>query len=157
MTTHEELVEAVAQSIPGAPVRLQLSRAKGFDLQALSLATNGLPALNVSRPSKLGNPFMCTPDGCLRRMTEAQGGYRCCVDVYREYLLSGIEGRPSYTGAFRAMLDGMAGYPERARMIAALPRARGKNLACWCNLDDPCHADVLLELANRPLCEEIAY
>jgi hypothetical protein len=26
---------------------------------------------------------------------------------------------------------------------------RGKDLACWCPLDGPCHADVLLELANR--------
>lgn len=25
---------------------------------------------------------------------------------------------------------------------------RGRNLACWCPLDVPCHADVLLELAN---------
>lgn len=25
---------------------------------------------------------------------------------------------------------------------------RGKDLACWCKLDQPCHADVLLELAN---------
>ncbi len=33
------------------------------------------------------------------------------------------------------------GYP-----LAAL---RGKNLACWCPLDKPCHADVLLDLANR--------
>ena len=24
----------------------------------------------------------------------------------------------------------------------------GKNLACWCPLDQPCHADVLLEVAN---------
>lgn len=24
----------------------------------------------------------------------------------------------------------------------------GKDLACWCPLDQPCHADVLLELAN---------
>ena len=39
------------------PVRLRLSRAKGFNLQALSQATNGLPAVNVARPSKWGNPF----------------------------------------------------------------------------------------------------
>ena len=26
---------------------------------------------------------------------------------------------------------------------------QGKNLACWCPLDKPCHADVLLELANK--------
>lgn len=25
---------------------------------------------------------------------------------------------------------------------------RGKNLACWCQPDQPCHADVLIELAN---------
>lgn len=25
---------------------------------------------------------------------------------------------------------------------------RGKNLACWCALDQPCHADILLGLAN---------
>lgn len=26
---------------------------------------------------------------------------------------------------------------------------RGKDLCCWCPLDQPCHADVLLELANQ--------
>ncbi len=25
---------------------------------------------------------------------------------------------------------------------------RGKNLACWCPLNKPCHADVLLKVAN---------
>lgn len=29
-----------------------------------------------------------------------------------------------------------------------LGELRGKDLACWCPLDAPCHADVLLELAN---------
>lgn len=32
----------------------------------------------------------------------------------------------------------------------ARERLRGKNLACWCALDQPCHADVLLEIANEP-------
>lgn len=26
---------------------------------------------------------------------------------------------------------------------------RGKDLACWCRVDQPCHADVLLEIANQ--------
>lgn len=30
----------------------------------------------------------------------------------------------------------------------ALQTLRGRDLACWCPLDQPCHADVLLELAN---------
>lgn len=29
-----------------------------------------------------------------------------------------------------------------------IAQLRGKNLACWCSLDNPCHADVLLEFAN---------
>lgn len=32
--------------------------------------------------------------------------------------------------------------------LPALADLRGKNLACWCKPGDPCHADVLLELAN---------
>ncbi len=30
-----------------------------------------------------------------------------------------------------------------------MTRLRGKNLACWCKPGDPCHADVLLEIANK--------
>jgi hypothetical protein len=29
---------------------------------------------------------------------------------------------------------------------------RGKNLACWCPLNELCHADILLDFANRPTC-----
>jgi hypothetical protein len=39
------------------PVRLQLSRKAGFNLQAASRAINGLEAVNVARPSKWGNPY----------------------------------------------------------------------------------------------------
>ena len=38
---------------------------------------------------------------------------------------------------------------EPARVDAARVALRGRDLACWCALDAPCHADVLLELANR--------
>ena len=34
---------------------------------------------------------------------------------------------------------------------ARLEYLRGKNLACWCPLDQPCHADVLLEAINGPM------
>lgn len=34
----------------------------------------------------------------------------------------------------------------RTRVRAALI---GKNLACWCKPGQPCHADVLLKIANR--------
>jgi len=37
----------------------------------------------------------------------------------------------------------------RDDLVAALPELRGRDLACWCKLDEDCHADVLLDLANR--------
>lgn len=42
--------------------------------------------------------------------------------------------------------------PGRCRRAPSLAEVRahlaGHDLACWCPLDQPCHADVLLELAN---------
>jgi len=35
------------------------------------------------------------------------------------------------------------------RIIRDVHRLRGKNLAYWCKLGEPCHTDVLLEIANR--------
>jgi hypothetical protein len=37
----------------------------------------------------------------------------------------------------------------REQWMHLLEELRGKNLACWCPLDQKCHADVLLELANQ--------
>ncbi|MBV9331402.1 MAG: DUF4326 domain-containing protein [Alphaproteobacteria bacterium] len=42
------------------PVRLRLSRKRGFDLKRLSRSINGLEAVVVSRPSRFGNPFRAT-------------------------------------------------------------------------------------------------
>lgn len=40
--------------------------------------------------------------------------------------------------------------PEQSRLVAAIQRdLGGKNLACWCRPGDWCHADILLEIANR--------
>jgi Domain of unknown function (DUF4326) len=32
--------------------------------------------------------------------------------------------------------------------VSVTEELRGKNLACWCKLGNPCHADVLLRWAN---------
>lgn len=38
--------------------------------------------------------------------------------------------------------------PTRAEIIEGL---KGRNLACTCKLGDPCHRNVLLEIANGPV------
>ncbi|HYI27589.1 MAG TPA: DUF4326 domain-containing protein [Bradyrhizobium sp.] len=142
-----------------APIRLQLSRRRGFRLDALSLATNGLSAVNVARPSIYGNPCLCSRSyGCPRHPDFERWAWaddtgeidplRCCVDVYRHYVETGLAGEPTRTGRLTFALDAATGYLRRTRLIAALPKLRGKNLACWCRIENPCHADVLLELAN---------
>jgi hypothetical protein len=55
---------------PAKPIRLQLSRKKGFRLDAASHAANGLPAVRVCRPGRWGNPYRIgidgTTTGCVR-------------------------------------------------------------------------------------------
>jgi hypothetical protein len=124
----------------GEPVRLQLSRRKGFNLQALSQATNGLPAVKVSRPGPWGNPFLVHPN--------QQPGRRWGLDY------TSVPTAEDAVACFREMLETPGEPGQRSfEMRGALSKLRGKNLACWCKVGEPCHADVLLELANRPVCD----
>ncbi len=123
-----------------APVRLRLSRAKGFDLQKYSRSVNGREAVVVSRPGPWGNPFVVHP--------HHKPGRRWGIDEY--FSVPTVE---DAVECFREMLAMKGARAEAVR--SDLPKLLGKNLACWCALDAPCHADVLLELANRPTCERV--
>jgi hypothetical protein len=53
--------------------------------------------------------------------------------------------RAYLTGLYRAYLA----RPEQSALVERIKaELRGKDLACWCPLDGPCHADVLMEIAN---------
>ena len=119
------------------PTRIQLSRARGFNLQSASQSLNGLPCVKVDRTTKWGNPFILGEHG-----TRAE-----CVQLFELMLLSGLICASKDNGAEQAA------YLEMARRDRE--QLRGKNLACWCPLTDshglkvPCHADILLDLANQ--------
>lgn len=130
-----------------APVRLQLSRQRGFDLQAVSIATNGLPAVAVARPHKWGNPF-AVADAIESGFAADDAGARAfVVECFRDWIGPSQSGRDWWQGPEADM--------RRAAFLGGFSYLRGKNLACWCKPGAPCHADVLLELANAPICEEI--
>jgi hypothetical protein len=104
--------------------RVQLRRSKGWRKPEGTVV--------VARPTRWGNPYVLHgeefvhPDG--RSWRVADGGARAlAVELYREDLLHGRLG------------FGV----ERVRAELA-----GRDLACWCPLDQPCHADVLLAVAN---------
>jgi hypothetical protein len=137
------------------PVRLQLFRRKGSNLQAHSLATNGLPAVNVARASIWGNPFVIgKPSGCefgdggdptplIAALTRAQ-----VIEIHADMMEGALRPEMHPWGhRWRERLS--ATFRGTSPAEAARSYLRGRNLACTCGLDEPCHADTLLEIANR--------
>jgi hypothetical protein len=115
------------------PVRMQVSRKAGFNLQAASAAINGLPARLITRPGRWGNPFSID-------------------DVARTY---GLDRAAAQARAVAMASDWLSGALD-PRLSPGDPPSRdtirrelgGHNLACWCKPGTPCHADVLIALAN---------
>lgn len=122
------------------PVRLQLSRQKGFRLQECSLTVNGLPAVKVDRTTRWGNPFSwhewmenAPKNDLWYREERVLWSKEQAVEEFRSAII------------FR-------------EIVLDMEPLRGKNLACWCHRHAPrysCHADVLLELANLPAREGV--
>ena len=111
---------AVAHGDQCAPHRVQLSRKRGWKMPPNTVS--------VARPTKWGNPF------------------RIGATYHRG---------PSFSGRDDIVRDAadavrlFRGWVFNLRSAEDVAELRGKNLACWCPLDQPCHADVLLELANK--------
>jgi hypothetical protein len=103
------------------PRRFQLRRTKGWK------KPDG--GVSVARPTRWGNPHEADPD---RRRDHEQAAE--LVALFRAGVFSADR-----TGKWKR-------YPP----IEEIPRLlRGHDLGCWCPLDMPCHADVLLEVANH--------
>lgn len=84
-------------------------------------------AVKVDRTTKWGNPFIIGRDGTREE----------CIARYRQLMTAG-----SLNGFTKEQLA------YRDRVLNEAQELRGKDLACWCTSDAPCHADVLLELAK---------
>lgn len=115
-----------------SPQRIQLSRKKGWRMPENTV--------KVDRTTKWGNPYTVDVFG---------------VDLAIELYSRSITGYWSPDGIPDALID--KAYELHQEMRRKYQRhwlnpesnLRGYNLACWCSLDQPCHADVLLKLANQ--------
>ena len=117
------------------PERIQLSRAKGWRMPPNTV--------KVDRTTRWGNPFnLKASDHC---WTAIAWGFKgdLAGRVATSVAMEDAKGKRDAI-AVGPTVHGPKP-PTQAEIIAEL---RGKNLACWCKLDAPCHADVLLELAN---------
>lgn len=103
-----------------APKRIQRQRTKGWRMPE--------GAVYVGRPSRWANPFRV---GTLVRPLEIDpSGQR----ITRDEVLA---------------LFPLVAADAMLKDSAWLTDLRGRDLACWCPLDQPCHADYLLRWANR--------
>ena len=114
------------------PQRIQLKRTRGWKMPPNTVS--------VARPGPWGNPWKIGLVACgcrsagecnhnsFRAETAAQA-----VEFYRDWINMRLSG------------------PKASGLRGKLAALKGMNLACWCKPGSPCHADVLLELANRNL------
>jgi hypothetical protein len=107
------------------PQRIQRLRTKGWRMPQ--------DAIYVGRPTRWGNP----------------------CQIIRKYFVVDENGYEHYTEpnaerAVAARLFRDALFADRLLItVEDVDELRGRDLACWCPLDQPCHADVLLEIANQ--------
>jgi len=102
------------------PKRIQRRRVKGWRMPE--------GAIYVGRPTKWGNPFKVPTPSEISGITREEA-HDIAVKVY----------------GWELMIEG----PGFELAQAAKRELRGHDLVCWCRLDEPCHADVLLRVANE--------
>lgn len=107
------------------PKRIQRKRVKGYRMPPNTVS--------ITRPGKWGNPFKVGESqwnpkqgrsGLIRPLTIDE-----CLELYRAYVESCMNNPDSW-------------------MVKEIQEIRGKNLACFCKEGEPCHGDILLEIAN---------
>jgi hypothetical protein len=119
------------------PKRIQRQRTKGWRMP------DG--AVYVGRPTIWGNPFHVGEFVSHRHRSSAHPfdfyidhhqivSADQAVRLFRKIVTDPVE---------HQVVDHLTPTPNTIRAYLA-----GRDLACWCPLDQPCHADVLLELAN---------
>lgn len=111
------------------PKRIQRKRTKGWKMPANTVC--------VDRTTRWGNPFRAG----------LHYDHQYAVDMHRMFFDAAARCSITDKQIERIRSEGA----DPAQFICAalqVGELRGKNLACWCDLDQPCHAEFLLELAN---------
>lgn len=120
--------------------------------------------VSVTRPGPWGNPFdFRSSDCCWLALSygcrgDRLGRQEASVKAFREWIKPPAKGK-KLVRMERGIRFGSdeKDFQIGPRFIIGPPptlddireKLRGKNLACFCKIGEPCHADVLLELANQ--------
>lgn len=98
------------------------------------------------------------------RLSRAKG-WRMPPNTVKVDRSNAIWGNPFVVGEDGTAAECVAAYSSYIRIATGVPNGGGrpliqqapevlggKNLACWCKLDAPCHADVLLLVSTTVAC-----
>jgi hypothetical protein len=112
-------------------------------MQTESRALNGLDCVPVCRPGRFGNPYHLERFGRDLSMRLFRNTLK---EVWRAASVKQLprelaeEARRHHTHFLQRLGD--------RPVLVARRELRGRNLACYCPLTVPCHADLWLKLAN---------
>lgn len=120
------------------PIRIQRRRTKGFNLQAQS--PDGREVVSVCRPGKWGNYFRPVKEDGKYFIKDLEENY--WGDTQYGYILEAATQR--CVELYESRLEGLL-----LTKKLNLSELRGKHLACFCKIGEPCHADTLLKLSNQ--------
>lgn len=125
------------------PVRIQRQRKAGWRMPE--------GVVYVGRPSKWGNPINLSDVGAQYPSLDDRQVAQLVVRTFEPLARRGHLAYPNwrYLGGQRGAVEWM--YPSVEEIRTELA---GKDLACWCELGMPCHADTLLAIANPSVSAE---
>ena len=109
--------------------RIQRKRVKGWKMPENTVY--------VGRPTKWGNPF---------RVEEDSAGVFAVVSDDDFVLYSSFNKKDCLNVCLENYKEHIS--HEHNLGIINIENLKGKNLACFCKEGEPCHADILLKLAN---------
>jgi hypothetical protein len=110
------------------PIRIQRKRTKGWKMPENTVS--------VTRPGKWGNPFvvgMVVPDEWISKL-DKQDHFHFMKFEY---------------GYIDTAEDAIMLFEKYVAPTLETGLLKGKNLACFCKEGQPCHADILLKIANQ--------
>ena len=117
------------------PKRIQRKRSKGWRMPK--------DVVYVGRPTVFGNPYAEFPEVSLEMFRNSALGIWSFPETLSNWELEQLY--PIHE-EWTARIGGVARLHPLDVIRSLL---WGKDLACWCQLSDQCHADILLELANK--------
>lgn len=134
------------------PIRIQRKRTKGWKMPPNTIY--------VGRGSKWGNPFRVVQYHDKKWAIKTNGSPECTPILTNNAHAVYDTKEAATKDAIKCYQIWLTPYEHETGILSEVylsmanidlikEELKGKNLACWCATNEPCHADILLNIANN--------